>query len=102
MQIQLEAQPYASIQADALVTYIFDKDDKVEGIIADLNQTINDRLAQLAATGEISGKPLSLTFIHFPQGLEAKRLLIVGACDSIHVLAAAFHPFALRSCANWA
>ena len=82
MQIQLEAQPYASIQADALVTYIFDKDDKVEGIIADLNQTINDRLAQLAATGEISGKPLSLTFIHFPQGLEAKRLLIVGAGKS--------------------
>jgi hypothetical protein len=55
MQIQLEAQPYASIQADALVAYIFDKDDKVEGIIADLNQTINDRLAQLAANGEISG-----------------------------------------------
>ncbi|MGD0304024.1 MAG: leucyl aminopeptidase [Candidatus Acidiferrales bacterium] len=82
MQIQLETQPYSSIQADALVTYIFDKDDKVEGVVADLNQAMDDRLATLAATGEITGKPLSLTFIHFPQGLEAKRLLIVGAGKS--------------------
>jgi leucyl aminopeptidase len=82
MQIQLETQPYSSIQADALVTYIFDKDDKVEGVVADLNQAMDDRLATLAATGEITGKPLSLTFIHFPQGLEAKRLLIVGVGKS--------------------
>ena len=31
MQIQLETQPYSSLQADALVTYVFDKENKLEG-----------------------------------------------------------------------
>ena len=79
MQIQLETQPYSSLQADALVTYIFDKEDKVEGVVADLNQAMDDRIATLVTGGEISGKPLSLTLVHFPGGIEAKRLLIVGA-----------------------
>ena len=34
MQIQLENQPYSSIHADALVTYVFDKDNKIEGIFS--------------------------------------------------------------------
>ncbi len=79
MQIQLETQPYSSLQADALVTYIFDKEDKVEGVVADLNQAMDDRIATLVTGGEITGKPLSLTLVHFPGGIEAKRLLIVGA-----------------------
>ena len=32
MQIQLDSQPYASIQADALVTYVFDGDNKFDGV----------------------------------------------------------------------
>jgi leucyl aminopeptidase len=79
MQIQLENQPYSSIHADALVTYIFDKDDKVEGVLADLNQAMDDRIAALVAGGEITGKSLQMTLVHFPEGLDAKRLLIVGA-----------------------
>jgi leucyl aminopeptidase len=79
MQIQLETQPYSSIQADALVTYIFDKDDKVEGVLADLNKAMDDRIAALVAGGEITGKQLQMTLVHFPEGLDAKRLLIVGA-----------------------
>jgi leucyl aminopeptidase len=79
MQIQLDTQPYASIQADALVTYIFDSDTKVEGVLADMNQSMNDHIAALVASGEVTGKPLQMTLIHFPDGLDAKRLLIVGA-----------------------
>jgi leucyl aminopeptidase len=79
MQIQLETQPYSSIQADALVTYIFDKENGVEGVLADLNQAMDDRIAALVASGEMAGKPLQMTLVHFPEGLDAKRLLIVGA-----------------------
>ena len=32
MQIQLETQPYSSVEADALVTYVFDRDDKLDGV----------------------------------------------------------------------
>jgi leucyl aminopeptidase len=79
MQIQLENQPYSSIQADAIVTYIFDNENKIDGILSDIDQAMDGRLAALVATGELSGKALELVLVHFPEGLDAKRLLLVGA-----------------------
>jgi leucyl aminopeptidase len=79
MQIQLENQPYSSIQADAIVTYIFDKEAKIDGILGDIDQAMDGRLAALVATGELTGKALELVLVHFPEGLDAKRLLLVGA-----------------------
>jgi leucyl aminopeptidase len=79
MQIQLETQPYSSLASDALVTYVFDKEDKLEGIAGELDRAMNGRLSSLAASGEITGKALEMVLIHFPQGLAAKRLLLVGA-----------------------
>jgi leucyl aminopeptidase len=79
MQIQLETQPYSSIQADALVTYVFDGDNKLEGVVADIDRKMDDRLAALAAGGELTGKSLEMILVHFPEGLDAKRLLLVGA-----------------------
>jgi leucyl aminopeptidase len=79
MQIQLENQPYASIHADALVTYIFDQDKKVDGLLADIDSAMDGRLAALVTAGEISGKSLQPVLVHFPEGMDAKRLLLVGA-----------------------
>src|ERR1700690_4230474 len=79
MQIQLESQPYASIETDALVTYVFDRDDKFDGVLADINVAMSGRLSALAASGELTGKALELVLLHFPQGLAAQRLLLVGA-----------------------
>ena len=79
MQIQLETQPYSSLASDALVTYIFDKEDKLEGIAGELDRAMSGRLSSIAASGEITGKPLEMVLIHFPQGLAAKRLLLAGA-----------------------
>jgi leucyl aminopeptidase len=79
MQIQLETQPYSSVQADALVTYVFEKDDKIDGVVADIDKAMEGRLAALAAGGELTGKALEFVLVHFPEGLDAKRLLIVGA-----------------------
>jgi leucyl aminopeptidase len=79
MQIQLENQPYSSIQADAIVTYIFEKENKIEGIVSDIDHAMDGRLAALVSTGELTGKALELVLVHFPEGLDAKRLLLVGA-----------------------
>ena len=79
MQIQLENQPYSSIQADAIVTYVFDKENKIDGILADIDHAMDGHLAALVATGELTGKALELVLVHFPEGLDAKRLLLVGA-----------------------
>ncbi len=79
MQIQLENQPYASIHADALVTYIFDRDKKVDGLLVDIDSAMDGRLAALVTAGEITGKALQPVLVHFPEGMDAKRLLVLGA-----------------------
>jgi leucyl aminopeptidase len=79
MQIQIESQPYASLEADALVTYVFDRDDKFDGALADINVGMSGRLSALASSGELTGKSLEMVLVHFPQGLSAQRLLLVGA-----------------------
>src|SRR6266852_4264034 len=79
MQIQLENQPYSSIQTDTLVTYVFDKDNKIEGPLADIDQAMSGHLSALAAGGELTGKSLEMVLLHFPEGMDAKRLLVVGA-----------------------
>jgi leucyl aminopeptidase len=79
MQIQLEAQPYSSIAADALVACVFDSDSRFEGTLGDVDRGMNGRLAKLVESGELSGKALDLVLIHFPEGLAAQRLLLIGA-----------------------
>ena len=79
MQIQLDSQPYASIHADALVTYVFDQDNKFEGVLADIDEEMDGRLAALASSGELTGKALELVLSISPKGSMPKRLLLVGA-----------------------
>ena len=79
MEIQLESEPYASVQVDALVTYVFDKENKFEGALGEIDRAMSGRLASLAASGELTAKPLDMVLVHFPAGLAAERLLLVGA-----------------------
>jgi len=79
MQIQVDSQPYASIQSDALVTYVFHADDKLDGPLADIDRAMMGGLATLVASGELTGKSLELVLLHFPEGMDAKRLLLIGA-----------------------
>ena len=79
MQIQLETQPYASLQADALVTYIFDKETKFEGVLADIDRAMNGRLARSSRAAKSPESRSKLALVHFPEGLAAQRLLLIGA-----------------------
>jgi leucyl aminopeptidase len=79
MKIQLETQPFASIPADALVTYVFDKENKFDGLLGEMDGAMKGRLSSLAANGEITGKMLETLLLHFPEGLAAQKLLLVGA-----------------------
>jgi leucyl aminopeptidase len=80
MQIQIESQPFSSVTADAIVTYIFgDKEARIEGPVAELDRATGGKIKPLAQSGEMTGKILEMTLLHYPQGLAAQRLLIVGA-----------------------
>ncbi|HMI50209.1 MAG TPA: leucyl aminopeptidase [Candidatus Saccharimonadales bacterium] len=79
MQITLETKPYATLETDALVSYLFEETDPVQGRIAEIDKTANGLLAKIAQSGELTGKSLEFTLIHAPAGLKATRLLLVGA-----------------------
>ncbi len=79
MQINLGHQPFATTETEAFVSYVFEDSDPVQGRIAEFDQFSNGLLKKLAASGELTGKPLEMTLIHAPAGLKAARLLLVGA-----------------------
>lgn len=79
MQIGLVTEPYSQLRADALITYVFDAENKFDGVLGEINREMNGRLESLAASGELTGKLLETVLVHFPQGLAAQRLLLVGA-----------------------
>src|ERR1700689_3832486 len=79
MQIHLETQPYSSVKTGALVVCVFDRENKFEGALCEINQAMRGRLDTLAASGELTGKALETVMVHFPEGLAAERLLLVGA-----------------------
>jgi leucyl aminopeptidase len=79
MQISLEAKPYAALETEALVSYVFEEADPLQGRISELDQATNGLLRSLAKSGELSGKTLEMTLIHAPAGLKAARLLLAGA-----------------------
>ncbi|HVB87272.1 MAG TPA: leucyl aminopeptidase [Candidatus Dormibacteraeota bacterium] len=78
MQIGLITEPYSQLRADALITYVFDAENKFDGVLGEINREMNGRLESLAASGELTGKSLETVLVHFPQGLAAQRLLLVG------------------------
>ena len=79
MQITLETKPYATLETDALVSYLFEDSDPIQGRVAEIDQATNGLLRKLSKSGELTGKPLEMTLIHAPGGLKAARLLLVGA-----------------------
>ena len=79
MQITLATQPFATIETEALVTYVFEDADIGQGRIAEIDQAANGLLKKLAKGGELTGKTLEMTLVHAPAGLKAARLLLVGA-----------------------
>src|SRR5437870_2264029 len=79
MLITLETKPFAALETDALVSYVFEETDPVQGRIAEIDQAAGGLLRKLAKSGELTGKMLEFTLVHTPAGLKAARLLLVGA-----------------------
>ena len=79
MQITLESKPFAGIETEALVSYVFEESDPVQGRVAEIDESCKALLRRLAKSGELTGKMLEFTLVHAPAGLQSARLLLVGA-----------------------
>src|SRR5271163_1539789 len=79
MQITLDTKPFAALETEALVSYVFEESDPIQGRIAEIDQATGGLLRKLSKSGELTGKTLEFTLIHATAGLKAARLLLVGA-----------------------
>ena len=79
MQITLDTRPFAALETQALVTYVFEETNLIEGRVAEIDRLAGGILGRLAKSGELTGKSLETTLLHAPGGLKAARLLLVGA-----------------------
>ena len=75
----VDTRAVATIETDALVTYAFEQEKPVDGILLQLDEAVGGALGKLAASGELTGKMLESTLVYYPAGLAAQRLLVLGA-----------------------
>src|SRR5262245_37170963 len=67
MQITTEQKPLEQVETEALIVPVF------EG-----GKESRFGAEALAASGELTGKPLELTLVHNPAGVAAKRVVLAG------------------------
>lgn len=79
MRIQIDAASPLTVDTDALVTFAFQTDDPIDQPLTDLDRAVSGHLKELAGNHELTGKWLEMVLLHYPAGVSATRLLIVGA-----------------------
>ena len=75
----ISANP-AEIETECLVAFSLDHSSNKEPkpALTPRQPALETAVAELIASGEISGKPNEAVLLHHPRGLKAKRLLVIG------------------------
>jgi leucyl aminopeptidase len=73
MDVRVRTEPLQEIDADALIVVSWEK-----APAGQLGAAADDLVKELYDSGEFSGKALDSVLLHRPQGLAAKRLLVIG------------------------
>ncbi|HJX01127.1 MAG TPA: M17 family peptidase N-terminal domain-containing protein, partial [Terriglobales bacterium] len=70
----------AEVETDCLAVVVVDRGDgdKPSPVVDTDDAAVRDAAAELLASGEVTGKMLETAFLHRPEKLKAKRLLLLG------------------------
>ena len=83
MSVTVDTRSLAAVTTEALVSFVFERENEtgkpVEGVIEELDRTAGGVIGRLADAGELTGKKLETTLLHFAPGLAAQRVLLIGA-----------------------
>jgi len=80
MDVRLIPSSPAEVESECLVAFVLDHGDKQksEPKPAHKDSALGKAMEELIASGEVTGKAMETALLHRPQGLKAKRLLVVG------------------------
>jgi leucyl aminopeptidase len=81
METRLIAANFAEVETECLVAVALDhgSNQKSEPRLTVKDPALEKAVADLIASGELTGKAYESVLLHRPQGLKAKRLLVIGA-----------------------
>ncbi len=84
MPLEISSHVWSEIDADWLIVCVSDSSE-FSGALSDLNQSTGGLLKRLFDQKDATGKLAELVPVHAPNGIKAKRLLLVGigAVDSL-------------------
>jgi leucyl aminopeptidase len=97
MELRLITADPSAVDTECLVAIALDHGSKQKSApkLAGKNIAVEQAIAVLSASGEVTGQAGEAALLHSPQGLKAKRLLIIGAGN-----AASFNHVELRKAAG--
>jgi len=80
MKTTLSCSNPAEIETECLAVVVVDRGekDKPAPAVLGVDQAVQNAAAELLSSGEVSGKMFETVVIHRPEGLKARRLLLVG------------------------
>ncbi len=80
MKTILSLSPAAQMETECLVAVVLDKaeKDKTEAYVSSGDKSVQKSAADLISAGDITGKTFEVAWLHKPDGLKAKRLLLIG------------------------
>jgi leucyl aminopeptidase len=80
MKTTLSFAKPSEVETECLAVVVLDhgEKDKPAPTLLTTDEALKNAAADLAASGEVSGKIFETVLVHRPQGLKAKRLLLVG------------------------
>jgi len=79
METKLVFGPVTELETEALVVIVPDREPRLEGTLAEIDQATQGALRELIDAGEFSARALETVLLYRPAGLKAKRLLLIGA-----------------------
>jgi leucyl aminopeptidase len=81
MEVIGSSQQCKQIDAQALAVAVF-KDEKIEGLLRDLDIAVDGLISRVIQSEEFLGKPGETAYFHLiGKGLKARRLLLIGCGD---------------------
>lgn len=79
MKITLFKSKWETVECDALVVPIFEDEAAGQPFVSHLDELLHGLLAEIKQSDEWKGKRGQLVTIHRPTGMQARRLILVGA-----------------------
>lgn len=79
MEVKTDGGRFQDVDVDALVVSVFEGEKATDGVLKEIDDATGGLISEVLGSDELRGKAGEAVYLYKPQGLTARRLLLVGA-----------------------